>query len=65
MPKFIVTTTARADIEERWEIEAPSADEAEALFYDHPADLVLALVSERVTGNEEDREVIAVEEAVA
>lgn len=59
MKTYRVYTKATALIEEVWEVNADSPDEAEDMVYGGE---VKTLVSEHVLGDETDREVTRVEE---
>ncbi|MFZ3482193.1 hypothetical protein [Sphingomonas sp. 3-13AW] len=64
MPQFIVTTTARAPIRERWLIEADSAEDAAELFEDHATggEYPIEFLNDAIIGDEQDREVEGVVE---
>jgi hypothetical protein len=61
MPKFLITCDATASIEERWIIEADDADQARQLFDDDNRTVGMVCHSERVTGDEENREITEIE----
>ena len=59
--KFQLTVRATATIEETWEVEAENAEQAKALFDDrNDSPFFPSFISDRVVGDEEDREVIRV-----
>lgn len=59
MPKFVATVRARADIRERWLIEAENRAEARERAENDLSNQ--EFLSEGVVGNEEDREVVGIE----
>lgn len=61
MPKFLITTEARADISERWVIEASNVNDAWRLFEECPDGQIAAALSDEVVGNEADREILSIE----
>lgn len=65
MPKFTITTTARATIGEEWTIEADDMETAIEAFDDvtHPAYSTLQIIRDWTVGDEEGREVTDCEEA--
>jgi len=61
MPRFELRVTAQATIEEIWVIEADSEEEAREIFEDEDTNR-MEFVQDRVIGNEEDRQIHAIEE---
>lgn len=63
MPDFLITTTARATIRERWKVTAPDEAAARAVLEDGAFrdDVILEPKGDDTVGDEEDREVQSVE----
>ncbi len=64
MPKFHIKAETRADIWERWEIEATDAAHARYLFEECPDGQIADLIEQGVDGGEGDREIVAVDPVV-
>lgn len=57
MPRYRLTVTAEATIEEVWEVEADSEEDAEDALFNGSADFI----SERTLGDEREREIQSIE----